>query len=72
MDEWMPAAISAYAATPAPTLRGFAEFLRRRLGDEVDPSEQANGSLIHIAGYVEADGEAHPEFWFVRNIASIT
>src|SRR4029077_5893606 len=26
------------------------------------------GSLFHIAGYVESDGGAHPEFWFVRNV----
>lgn len=68
MDEWMPAVIDEYVATAAPTLYGFAEFLRQRFAAEVNEDEQAQGTLVHLAGYVQANGDAHPEFWFVRNV----
>jgi hypothetical protein len=71
MDAWMPAAIDAYGAMSGQTLSGFAEFLRERLSKELTAEEHAMGTLVHIAGYVEVEGAAHPEFWFVRNIAGM-
>jgi hypothetical protein len=72
IDSWMPTAIQAYAAsTKAPTLAGLAAFLGARLSDEITGTERDFGSLIHLAGYVDLDGSAHPEFFFIRNIASI-
>lgn len=71
MDAWMPATIDAYGRTSRPTLAGFAEFLRDHLSKELTPDEHAMGTLVHIAGYVEEEGRAHPEFWFVRNIDGI-
>ena len=68
MGEWMPEVISDFGAQADPTLPGFSRFLRERLAAEIAPRERESGSLIHIAGFVEADGEAHPEFWFVRNV----
>ena len=71
IDDWMPDAISTYCATTAPTMRGFAEFLRDQLAEDIEPAEHASGTLIHLAGYVEEGSEAHPEFWFVRNFTNI-
>src|SRR6266852_1389118 len=68
MGEWMPAAIRAYGATSVPTLYRFADYLRQRLAAEVTEDEHAQGSLIHLAGYVDTNFDAHPEFWFVWNV----
>lgn len=65
MDAWMQSAIDEYARTDSPTLQGFAEFLKQRLTAQADPSRR---SLLHVAGYVEAEEGARPEFYFVRNI----
>lgn len=65
MDVWMQAAIDEYAQNEGPALRGFAEFLRQRLTVQADPTRS---SLLHVAGYVEAEGRSWPEFHFVRNI----
>jgi len=59
---------AASTACNSPTIAGFAEYLRGRLTAEADPTRR---SLIHIAGYVEESGRAHPEFYFVRNISAI-
>jgi len=71
MDQWMPAVIDSYGFRTAPTLGGFADYLAGHLSAEIAPDEFQHGTLVHIAAYVEADSEAHPEFWFVRNIAKI-
>lgn len=72
MKEWIPAAIEAYGLSASRTLRGFAEFLCQRIVAQISPEEHALGSLMHIAGYVQDEGcDAHPEFWFVRNVDMI-
>lgn len=71
MEDWMPATIAEYAATDRPRLREFAYYLGCRLSEEMNDEERQGGSLMHIAGYVEQDGAAHPEFFFVRNIEGI-
>jgi hypothetical protein len=48
------------------TLRAFAVILGSRLESEMTVNEKRGGSMIHIAGYVEAAGLYHPEFFFVR------
>lgn len=52
MDVWMPQCIADYGAMPGATLEGFADYLGRRLTNEITDAERNNGSLIHIAGYV--------------------
>ncbi len=71
MDTWMPQCISSYHATASPTLPGFADYLRQRLTDDMDPAEKRIGLLIQIAGYVPGPSDAHPEMLFVRNIEHI-
>src|SRR5262252_7189122 len=71
MDTWMRTTIDRYAATDRPRLGEFAYQLGCCLSEDMNDDERRNGSLIHIAGYVEQDGAAHPEFFFVRNIESI-
>jgi hypothetical protein len=68
MDSWMPSAIETYAATTAPTLGDFAQYLRDRLTEE---GQGKVDLLIHIAGYAGDGGGTHPEMWFVRNFGGI-
>ncbi len=64
MDNWLPACIAQYSASPAPSLSGFANHLAAELGSS---ATAAKARLFHIAGYVNDAGGAHPEFYFVRN-----
>jgi hypothetical protein len=72
MAKWMDKFIAAMDPQGGNlTLRAFAEILGSRLESEMTAIEKSGGSMIHIAGYVEASGSYHPEFYFVRNIERI-
>jgi hypothetical protein len=66
MDDWMRAFIESQ--TSCPTLSLFAHNLANELEAQMLPQEKANGTLVHIAGYVEEGDAYHPEFWYVRNV----
>lgn len=68
MEDWMPACITSYSASAAPSLSGFANYLAAQLEASPTPGE---ARLFHIAGYVDDASGIHPEFYFVRNIQSI-
>jgi hypothetical protein len=68
MDTWLPACIAQYAASPAPSLSGFAHHLAAELGSSPTADK---ARLFHIAGYVKDTAGPHPEFYFVRNIQGI-
>ncbi|MGA9040378.1 MAG: hypothetical protein WB421_07575 [Terriglobales bacterium] len=71
MDAWMKDFIGTQAANGVPQLAVFADALGASLEAQMLPDEKEAGSMIHIAGYVEAAGWQHPEFYFVRNIEGI-
>jgi hypothetical protein len=70
MDRWMTDFITKQASS-AESLAAFASRLGNALETEMSSTEKQHGSMVHIAGYVEADGSQHPEFYFVRNIYGI-
>ena len=67
-DNWLPACIASYSASPAPSLSGFANHLASQLESSSTPDK---ARLFHIAGYVDDANGVHPEFYFVRNIQGI-
>jgi len=71
MDSWMDGFIQSHADSGNTSLANFAEALRNELQRQMLPDEKADGSMIHIAGYVEQGGESHPEFYFVTNVHRI-
>ncbi len=70
MNHWMNDFIQQQVTAGA-SLSKFAHNLKSELETQMSPSEKENGSMIHIAGYVEAKRKSHPEFWFVRNVTGI-
>jgi len=72
MDEWMRIFIARQQAHSVKPLAAFASALRTDLEAEMNTLEKKNGSMVHIAGYVEKSGKQHPEFYFVRNIHQMT
>ena len=69
MSAWMP---EFFAGQICSSLASFAEALGASLEAGMTGSEKRHGSsLVHIAGYVHAEGISHPEFHFVRNIDAI-
>jgi hypothetical protein len=71
MDKWMNDFIQQQASIGASPLSKFASNLKNELETQMLLEEKQNGSMVHIAGYVEENGLYHPEFWFVRNIIGI-
>jgi hypothetical protein len=70
MNSWMNDFIQEQASVGI-SLGDFAHTLGSRLETQMSPREKDDGSMIHIAGYVEEEGRSHPEFWFVRNVTGI-
>jgi hypothetical protein len=52
MDTWMPRCISDYAASPQPTLEGFANYLKDRLDRELNDRQRA----VSIQGWAVGCG----------------
>ncbi|HEY3331976.1 MAG TPA: hypothetical protein VGK19_18230 [Capsulimonadaceae bacterium] len=71
MPTWMGGFLGNQATIPSVTLEGFARALSSALEAQMTSVEKANGSIVHIAGYVEVGNESHAEFWFVRNVYGI-
>lgn len=71
MNHWMNNFIQIQANSGILSLSAFANNLGRELEIQMSSAEKSNGSMVHIAGYVEEENEAHPEFWFVRNVTGI-
>lgn len=71
MDGWMQRFIAAQASIKNSSLSDFAHNLKEALQSQMTTTEKQSGSLIQIAGYVHENGQAHPEFWFVRNVHGI-
>lgn len=71
VDEWLDEFIQEHRASGAPSLLSFAQCLKDRLEIEMLPDEKALGCIMHIAGYVEVNGQSHPEFYVVRNVHGI-
>ena len=71
MDEWLNAFIQAHATSDSPSLSTFAHNIKCRLETEMLPGEKNSGCIMHIAGYVEANNQSHPEFYSVRNVHGI-
>lgn len=69
MNRWMKLFLDNQTKTTS--LRDLAHNLRDELQRKMLPSEKANSSIIHIAGYVKENDIWHPEFWFVRNATGI-
>jgi hypothetical protein len=71
MDDWLNKFVQGQQQANCASLKQFAITLSQALEQQMTREEKADGTLIHIAGYVrDADG-SHPEFWFVRNIQSM-
>ena len=70
MDLWMQDFIRVQEANGTRPLSRFAEVLRSALEAQM-LSQEKNGSMVHIAGYVESGGVQHPEFDYVRNVYGI-
>jgi hypothetical protein len=68
MDAWMSDCIDAYGRRANPTLLGFGKHLRARLSAQLTDSERKHLTMVHIGGYVDEPGGAHPVMLFVRNI----
>ncbi len=71
MDVWMTKFISSQTTGGARSLSEFAEALRTKLEAQMLPKEKQDGSMVHIAGYVESGGLQHPEFYYIRNVYGI-
>lgn len=71
MDVWIKNFISSQAGGSARLLSEFAEALRASLEAQMLPEEKQDGSMVHIAGYVEGGGLQHPEFYYIRNVYGI-
>jgi hypothetical protein len=71
MNLWMDKFIKDQTDAGVSSLSGFAHDLADALQTQMLPEEKACGSMVHIAGYVEAQTESHPEFWFVRNVTGV-
>ncbi len=71
MDKWMTAFIQDQERKQVASLMDFAYALKQQIEKEMLPEEKAIGSMLHMSGYVEKNGEFHPEFWFLRNIHAI-
>ena len=71
MDQWLDKFIQSHAASNNPSLLSFARSMKDNLEAEMLPQEKKIGSIMHIAGYVEENGKAHPEFYHVRNVHGI-
>lgn len=71
MDLWLDTFIQSHMASNSPSLFSFANSLKCSLENEMFPEEKDGGSIVHIAGYVEANGKSHPEFYSVRNVHGI-
>jgi hypothetical protein len=68
MDKWMSDFIQSHQNDTGLDLQKFSNLLKDELQNKMLRGEKLNGSLIHIAGYVEKENKSHPEFWFVRNV----
>ncbi|QQS45221.1 MAG: hypothetical protein IPM66_14810 [Acidobacteriota bacterium] len=71
MDQWMSRFIQRHIDSGSSSLDNFAQCLRSELEDQMLLSEKEQGSIIHIAGYVEHKGVFHPEFYHVRNVHGV-
>lgn len=67
MNNWLDDFIVTQSNVANQTLESFSHKLKTALEDQMLPEEK-DGTLIHIAGYVEENGKSHPELWFVRNV----
>ncbi|HYV94818.1 MAG TPA: hypothetical protein VE978_23795 [Chitinophagales bacterium] len=68
MDVWLNDFIPKQEFVKGITLEKFSRALKDELQAKMTASEKEGGSMIHIAGYVEANGKVHPEFWFITNV----
>src|SRR5688572_26129749 len=68
MDQWLPARISEYEASPSPTVVGLAGWLRRCLEAGMTTEEKKRSSFLHVAGYAEDADGWHPEMYIVTNV----
>lgn len=71
MDIWMSDFIQKESNLKVFSLSQFANNLKNELETKMVAQEKNNGSMIHIAGYVEESSLYHPELWFVRNVTGI-
>lgn len=71
MDVWMNNFISKLETNSNLSLEQFSRALGDELQIKMEDYEKECGSMIHIAGYSEANRKSHPEFWFVRNVHGI-
>jgi len=71
MPEWMTDFIDKQSKITELTLKDFSHNLKHALQETMLKEEKENGSMIHIAGYVEEQGLYHPEFWFISNVHGI-
>jgi hypothetical protein len=68
MHIWMDDFIKRQESLANITLNQFSQNLKDELETNMTCCQKKDGSIIHIAGYVEQNGLCHPEFWFVRNV----
>jgi hypothetical protein len=71
MNQWMGNFIRTQSMHSGITLADFSCSLRDELESQMTHNEKMNGSMTHIAGYVNTAGVSHPEFWLVRNVHHI-
>jgi len=71
LEEWIKDFIENQKKEKTLLLSDFANRLRDELQYRMLPQEKHDGSIIHIAGYVQSGSFRHPEFWFIRNIKKI-
>ncbi|MCB0240596.1 MAG: hypothetical protein KDH08_18600 [Anaerolineae bacterium] len=71
MNDWMTQFIQSQADTGTSSLTEFARNLGKELTAQMTASEKEHGSIVHMAGYVFEGDQAHPEFWFIRNVTGV-
>jgi len=71
MHRWMSDFIQRQQKEENVTLETFCNKLKDELQTKMTTTEKMNGSLIHVAGYVEDESLSHPEFWFISNVHGI-
>lgn len=71
MDRWIDDFIQQQSQISGLSLKDFADNLKDALQQQMTISQKNDGSIVHIAGYVQENTVYHPEFYHVRNVHSI-
>lgn len=65
MNKWMSEHIKHDKSS---SLEEFAKNIKNTLEEKMTREEKEAGCVIHISGFIEQDGQEHPEMWGIGNV----